>query len=1094
MKKTKIRGLLIPLIGIVVALCACLCLVACKSGKDKPPAPVSEASIRYDGTKFTWDGSQYATKYILLIGESERTTNNTQFGYKCGDDETVTVSITAVNNAGQSEAVTREFTRLATVTELEFDASGVMSWDPVEGASSYEVSVNNDVKSVDVTTFDEFKYGDRNAIKVRATGDETTFSFWSDTVNKEYLGVPTDIAYDGQDITWKGYASAKGYTVYVNGSEAGKSDKPNYRYDSQKKSFSVSVVANGDGEDSFDSKHSDEKTYTYLGAIEDMKVVDGTLSWKKVDGAKGYKLSINNVIKDITKTEYDLQENTPQTIRIQPYAANTGDKLYFAEWSEEKTYKVLNRPVLQWDSNFAMDGDAANSVYWNRIGDSDGYEVRLTDHTGTVSTAAVQGQNDPAFSYAYAQPGVYKVEVKSLAAKGGDTCDSRWSEALTIERLRAPNADTDPVTSDRNDLSKGFRVNFTPVSGANGYRLYRDNVQVGTDAQAGAEYMTVTDLEKDENRDAREIVYELQSIGSNRVISGSSHITLDSVLQAKGNSSPRTFRITILATPNEPQIEDYDVSWNPVSGASGYAVFTRGSNPFVANNSSYDLHNITDRGAYSMTICARGDGKSTLPSRPTAAIPLIKLATPTNIEIATGENEGTLKCSSVQGANGYVAYFNGNTTGVNVTIDQTNINDKIGTDGISVIMQAVGNYKDNNGNYYITSEASATKIFHRLKKIDTIRIVGKELVWSGPSNVTGAVLRHYELFNGDIRIATPQSERYDLSGLQAGDYTFSIRSIGDGNSSVNSEISATKSVYKPQTPEVEVDAENGKYFWSGDSRISKYTVSVGGVFNKEIVTKTNGRYEFTPEFNEFQQEYIITVTAVGNGTSEVDSDDCTIRQKLARAATPTDITVKYISKAADPTRYEDVNSTESDKRYFVHSEGYIRVTVNSTVANATGYTIGCATLSSGKLTDTKTYDFNVTDSSQDWGVYVIANGGKFFKENATDTEYKYLYDSLPCTTVPMKVLSAPTASSITKNSGYISWTSVGNGDNYDVTVIYDGKTYRAKTTKASCDYKDLKEVGGSGTLANANASLITSISIRTLGNGSTTITSAAATK
>lgn len=1073
MKKTKIRGLLFSLIGIVVALCACLCLAACKDGKDKPPAPVSEASIRYDGTKFTWEGSQYATKYILLIGENERTTNNTQFGYKSGDDETVTVSITAVNNAGQSEAVTREFTRLATVTELEFDASGVMSWDPVEGASSYEVSINNDVKSVDVTTFDEFKYGDRNAIKVRATGDETTFSFWSDTVNKEYLGVPTDVTYDGQDISWKGYASAKGYTVYVNGSEAGKSDKPNYRYDSQKKSFSVSVVANGDGEDSFDSKHSDEKTYTYLGMVEDMEVDDGILKWNKVDGAEGYKITVNGVTRDVKKNEFELTENLTQAIRIQPYAANTGDKLYFAEWSEEKTYKLLSRPVLRWNSNLGMDGDINRSLYWSVIENCDGYEVRLTDPSGVADIAGRSNRENPSFGHAYRQVGRYKVEVKALAPMGGDTCDSRWSEVMTVERLQAPNADTIPVTSDADNLAKGFTVHFSSVSGANGYRLYREGTKIGTDARDGATSMPVTDILDETATEEQHITYELQSLGSNRVLSGESRVTLDSLLADQGNSSPRTFDVTILARPQNVDISGYTVSWDSVAKAREYSVKTLGNNPDVAKNNSWDLKNITDAVTCDMQICARGDGANTLPSAYTSPIKLVKLAKPTGIKVDTSVENGLISCSAVPNADSYQAFFNGNTNeGVN-TATYIDINRYITTDTVTVTMQAVGNYWDRaetKTRYYITSQLSEPHQFTKLKAPTNLRFEGNNLVWSEPTNINNTVSGiRYEVFKD-----ATGTDRYDItksgtsmstSSLEGGAaHTFAVKCYGDGSKFLNSDLSVARTVIKRPTPVISRSHGSdgfGIYTWT--DAYSPYSISVEGAAPEQI---SAGVQQYKPKFTSAKNSQQVVFIAVGDNEETINSTPVTITQQVKRLTTlsMTKENVEYISSVTD------INGN-----YVFADGGKIRITLPEKDVNGTGYRIVCGTARTVAEGGVHEIDANVND----YEVRVTALGGRFGSDDV------YYYDSEESNAKQIKILAAPNSDSIQHNNGTINWRPASGASGYEITIAYNGadEPYTAKITDGAA-FMLSKVVG-----ATIEWKDITSISVRALGNGDTTITS-----
>lgn len=1082
MKRSRVRGIVFSLVGAIIALCACLCLAACGGEKSKPPQAVSESSIRYDGTKFSWDRADNASKYVLVIGENERTTNNNLFGYNCGDAESVTVTITAVNDAGSSDAVTRTFTRLATVESLDFDAAGVMSWNTVDGASGYEVEVNGKTVNVDTTTFDGFTYGARNTVRVRPVGGDDCFSFWSDAVSKEYMGAPTDIDYDGLDIVWRGYNNASGYTVYINNSLYGTSKTPSLRYDSNRMDFTVSVVSNGDGKDSFDSEPSATQEYSYLGAAENLRVADGILIWDEVEKATCYKITVNGITTDISENEFALTENVTQTVRVQPTAANTSGVRYFSEWSEEKTFKVLRRPVLQWNPSASMDGNVINSLYWSTIGDSDGYRIRLTDPSGTVADAGDRARENPSFGHAYNAVGRYVVEVKSLAPLGGDTCDSRWSEPMTVERLPAPNAGAIPVTSDANDLAKGFTVHFAPVSGATGYRLYRENVSVGTDARAGATSLTVTDIVGDAVTEAQHVAYELQSLGSNKVLAGESRVTLDSLLSSGGNSSPRTFDITILAMPTSVDIQGYNVSWDRVNGADGYAVKTRGSNPDVALNSAWDLKNITTAGPCTMEICARGNGAETLPSRYTAGIQLVKLDKPIDIRVNTNTDEGRITCRNVVNAQGYYAYFNGNNNDGDGfdTATFTGINQYIDTSIVTVVMQAVGNYwAADNSKYYITSELSEPKQFMQLAQVRDVRFVGNELVWNAPSNVSGSVAGiRYEVYAGDGRQydAEFSAPRMNLNSFVGGQsYTFSIRCIGDGNTFLSSEPSEPKEVFKLATPDVRVAATRDKYEWAGVNRATKYAVGIEGELAQEL---TAGETQYKPVFAEYRTQYSITVTAVGDGSQTIDSTPAKLTQKLKRADAPSDVSVEYVSVAAEPDNYRDINGN-----YFVHSDGRVRVTVGSAVQNATGYLVTCGSARQ-VLSDATAYDFNAT-SVGNYGVSVTALGGVFVEDNGEDY---YLYDSLAYNAGTIRVLSSTSAGDIKVNSSdYILWNGIAGVSDFELTVeCNDGQTYKIKVVGTS-SYA-LSQIGDGG-IAYSD---IASISVRSLGNGVTTVSSAAA--
>lgn len=1081
MKRIKLRGLLLTLIGIIIALSAGILLVACGDDNEPPPA-VSKSSIHYDGTKFSWSKAKNATKYTLVIDEKEYSTPNTQFGYKYKDGDTVSISITAVNSYGKSSAVSREFTRLETIADLEFDEVGLMSWEEIEGASGYEVSINNTTHKVAAAEFDNFEYGKRNTIKVRPVGGGDTFSFWSDSVSKEYLGTPTDIDYDGQDLTWKGYAGAVSYTVYINGSKDGISNKSSYAFSANQNSFSVAVVANGDGVDSFDSKMSDEKEYTFLGAISknDFQVADGKLTWEAVEGAESYKVKVGGRTEVVRKTEYDLIENQTMKISVMPYSKDTGNHHYFSEWSEETSYLLLSAPRLQWNSSLAMNGEANNALFWQSVNNCDGYEIIIYDSDKHPITSGRTQRENPSYGYAFREVGRYTVQVRSLAAMGGDTVDSKWSDPLTVERLQAPNADTIPVTSTADDLNEGFTVHFTPVRGADGYTLYREGTTAKIDARNGANSISVPCPVDETQTSEQHITYELQSLGSNRIISGESRVTLDSLTREQGNSSPRTFDITVLPRPENVSISGWTVSWTDVNKSYGYAVKTMGNNPDVANNAEWDLHNIvrSSGGNYDMQICARGNGTNILPSLYTTPIKLVKLAAPTNVHADTNVSNGLIKCDSVVHADGYEVYFNGDTNQGHDSATQIDINQYITETTVTVTMRALANRWDNStteNRYLITSDLSEPRQLTRLSAPTNLRFSGSQLIWNAPDNINNSVPGiRYEVYKDanatDMYTETLSGTSMSTANLAGGQsHFFTIRCVGDGYQFLSSELSGNRTVYKQETPEISLDhGDDGYGFYKWTDASADYSISIEGSAPTTVKAGVN---KYIPKFAEWKSSFKVEFIAVGDNENTINSNPRSINQQMVRLSKPAvGQNVKYVSGT------KDINGNSA-----LASDGRIEVTLPAKDANSVGYRIMCGSPMDVDGVDEQTYEIKPI-SVNVYKVRVVALGGRF------DSNGVYYFDSEASDEKSINVLGAPNLDGIRHQSGRISWTGILGCSGYEVVIEYekDGntKTFNGKTQSNDGSAFKLTDINDDVTW-----DMVKSVKIRALGNGDSTVSS-----
>lgn len=609
-------------------------------------------NIAYDGQYITWSKTEGANHYTVSIdGGDVARSNSTTYAYASAD--TFEVTVTAVfDNSEKYTSVT--FKPLATIENITVSDNGEVSWDAVSGANAYSVSVNGTAQTVTDTRITTLPEGS-NRVKVKpiVSGDNTFYSSFSQEVNVYIYGVPTNVKYDGTTVTWTG--SSASYDVTING--VSKEVKGNsFAYNSENKDFTVEVKALGNHASTYDSKSVSEE-FHYLDAVTEIFVEDGIIKWNAINGAEGYKLKIGGVVKKaaVTTTQYEnLSSGRSQDVAVMPYNESGN---YFSSWSAEKTVYILDTPVVSWNNDLELDGEANNNLTWNAVNAADGYTARLIKDGGTPEISTYSDVQR-AFSHAYSNVGKYTIEIKANAASGStDYYDRKYSAPITVERLAAPKAvDSNFIVSARDNLASGFTVNFVQVNGASGYQLYKDGVLLNGKYTTNAA-LTDSNVADSANISEQHYTYIVRSMGGVKTVSGNKYVTLPCL-----TSEALSFDITVQATPQNPTMSGYAISWEAVAGNNGYTVSYAGTT-VTAQLESFDLSTI-NAGTYSVAISARGNGSNVLASNYSAPVAIQRLEAPTEIKISA-ENNGTLKWKDVSNATSYQVYLDLSSTPLN---------------------------------------------------------------------------------------------------------------------------------------------------------------------------------------------------------------------------------------------------------------------------------------------------------------------------------------------------------------------------------------------------------------------------------------------
>ena len=1013
------RRILTVLLTLVAMVATLVLTTGCSSASGKPSA-VSADSIVFDGQQISWGAAKGAQSYKVEVNGQSFTAKTTALAYATSE-ASITVEITSVGRKNkESKTVSKTFTKLGTVAQIYFDEAGVATWDPVEGATSYDVDVNGQITSVTTCRFDAFGEGVQR-IRVRASSvNKDAYASWSDTVTKTFLSAPKSIKYEDGRISWIAVNEAKGYEVYINGALAMTPTTTAESFDPQNTSFSVKVKALGDKQNSFDSKMSEEERYVFLQSItpETFKVEAGAIAWDPVPDAAEYKIKLTSAASEITTqaTTYNkLSAGTKYQISIKPVGKSSDAHVhYFSSWSQEFPVLFLKSPTTNWNSDLSLeDGNPQRAFGWDPVEGADiaSFSVKIDNLTnGTSKVIDNIAPTEVSVEYDFAEVGEYEISVQAKAKAEVGVYDSAFSKPIKVVRLNPPSPDSSNfIQSTANNLDAGFKVLFKSDIKATNVKIYLEGAEIakGTHGkQVSVPRPTNADIPV-----AETFTYSARSIGSGiKYVGDQMVVTLNSLA-----SDDYRFTITVQAAPKDFAFSGTTLTWTAATSTYGFYVEGFTDDP---TDMSFDLKKITTPGARTLMVCTKGNGKDILPSTLVKAGDVDKLTRPTELKLIANESGGTLDWSHPlrgKGAQSFNAYFNGSAEAYDAST-LNNVASMVDTNSVRIYVVAVGEIM-REGTYVLSSEASEvlslTKLAEPTFPDKVFNAAETHLIWNAPLGTNTTPM--YMLYDADTQLAmegTYSSTQYPLAGLKPGTYTFRVKAIGNGTSTINSELSSQiATITILESPQVSL--VDGSFVWPVVPAAQDYTVMIGDelIQSSRITQDGKGNFVFTPDESDFKTTGIHYISFKATSQSDVDSQPTVINQVVKKLTQPT-FTFSYTSDHFDPNEkivVEGVTQQPDLVTSFIFKVG----DANAVPVNHIG---GVASYSAEAKYTGK------------YKISAMVTGGKF------DAEGAYYVSSDYAAEKSITLLGQPTSGQVTKTQ--IKWNPVVSAVQYHL-VIYN---------------------------------------------------------
>lgn len=272
-------------------------------------------------------------------------------------------------------------------------SDNLVSWQEIEEAESYDIYVNDVVKTSITTNayrFVETAVGNYS-IQVTATSTDA-LKLTSEKSNAVVYTVKAKLAkpeliLSENTVTWNAVTNATGYDVFVNGVSKGVQSTTSYTIaETAVGSYEVEVVAKSTNSLYIESDKSTKVTYTIDPtklATPVLTLTGNVVSWDEVANATGYEVFVNDTSKgEQTTLSYTITDTAIGDYAVTVKALNPDTAYAASDVSTAVTYTIapisLDAPALTLTNNV---------VSWDAISNATGYDVYVNGDKVASQTA-----------------------------------------------------------------------------------------------------------------------------------------------------------------------------------------------------------------------------------------------------------------------------------------------------------------------------------------------------------------------------------------------------------------------------------------------------------------------------------------------------------------------------------------------------------------------------------------------------------------------------------------------------------------------------------------------------------------------------------
>ncbi|MFA6667230.1 MAG: Ig-like domain-containing protein [Bacilli bacterium] len=884
---------------------------------DKLSAPTN---LEIENGVISWDSVEHASGYKLTINllESETTQNLPACSFDFASSYTTsgnyTISVIATGetmdnarylNSNSSDSIT--VTKLKSPQNAQV-INGVLVWDSVELASSYQVMIG-DSETLPITINNYYSFANTNeitysarsyTIRVKAMGNNADVldSSYSGSCNFEKIGTVVDNGFSisGDTIIWESVENALTYEVYLNNSTTAVIVTGNTlqmsdnSYESGGYTIRVRAISTASG--FISGEKSNSFSFTKLPSPVEVEIVDGYLSWSMPENSgvvTYYNVMIGTTVYTgltATTTNLDGYMLGGATALICIQAVGDEEEYLSSNFSSQQSFTKLSSQL-----NLNVNSGA---LTWGEIVGASSYEILVartlpdeTIYTQTIEVMADEAKlldlmNDVRFTEA----GYYSIQIKAIGGTGGVYISSALSSAWELTKL----------ANISNLRVEGGYIRWDSVTSVSFYEVFVDGVSLGSCG-------TITTYSLNSNYIAGNHTFMVFARGNQSTILNA--VELDN-----------TMELTKLANDFSISVNQSAVVWNTISHAFSYSIEIRDSNNSIVVatggilSTIYTFQGLSGGQSYSLRVRANGDstqyinGDFSANSGNTYFEAKI-LAIPTNVAV----EDGLLYFDYVDNCSSYLVSIIGNDSRYSYYVTRVDGTNRGYYDFANfVLYRASGSYSITvraiggiGTEAYISSDLSNSVVCTKLTQ-PTISVSNGKLVWS--------IIENNESYEIIITNSTSDSTSVELTSLtnvyelssaySSGTYTVNVIAHGNGADTIDSSYSSNLEVEKLDTPKSSTDdlrLSSGSLVWNTILHASQYSIYV---YQRSELNETYSlKYSTTvmpATINSYLPYgdtgvYKITIKVIGDSTKYLNSNVYEYTNVLTKLNAPTDLHV-----------------------------------------------------------------------------------------------------------------------------------------------------------------------------------------------------------
>lgn len=688
------------------------------------------------------------------------------------------------------------------------------------------------------------------------------------------LTPPSNIQYDGAQITWDEVDKAVSYSLSINDGAAQTVTTNSFTYDAKDADFKVTLVAVSKKGEEYNSSAA-TVNFKHLGTVQNLRANEnGMLVWDEVEGATAYVVSVNNAVAaTVAVNQYDGLAVGTSAVRVRAIKAE--DPSYYSSWSASKTFDKLASPE---NLRYVKDKDL---IKWDNVPGAASYLLRIDEEEFTI-----QGGSATSYEY-HPGEGTFNISVCALAPTGQVSSSAR----ITLS----------------SDFSEVIDYTFLPaVEDIEA----KDGALVWSFIQDAAYQVEVTEGNQVKG------VYSVDSARYSDLKAGTQYtVRVRALPRSERDFSTWSLPFTVyfLTAPTihfaaQNDDDQIGLTFTPAAGESGrisayklYITRPDGKQETfdVPNTNSFNSYSFDEMaGEYKVSVQAIPrtlQGTYECSSALSAPISVVRLDAVSGARLSETDNAATVTFNAVSGASGYRYWIEDADGTASSAQFPISIDNAGATKTVSVQIKALGSDGNlQNGKYYLGSATAYQFDVTKLATVTGLSARGSILNWNMVGSAAG-----YEIMLNDSAFnvgATASSYSYSVSN--PGEYTLKVRAKGDtADFILSGEYSTVLTGYKLHAPEITNISDAGILSWNinpqslTNSKVHGISLAIGNdTYSKDALNEID-----ITEYVQSSNVQSVALRAVGDGAAILDSEP-SVSVEVMKLNTPQNLGVVNAEK------------------------------------------------------------------------------------------------------------------------------------------------------------------------------------------------------